>query len=100
MLHITTRYGNHYTVDKFGYISQVDRQKSGEWVFIGLMPVNCSNLIHLIPFMEITKEWIKSHPLRYKNHHPRYTVADKDHGTFRLWGNVNFHGVGNMWFED
>lgn len=107
MLHITTPYGDHFAIDEQGNFIQYNQHKftdmfTHEWKFIGLMPTNCSSFFRMIPFNQITREWIKLNTpwLSWKNGNPRYTVVDRDHGTLRIVGNTKVHGVRCIYFDE
>lgn len=97
MLYISTPYGNRYRIEDNGYIVRLDQpgfRPSAGWQFLGLVPVNSTRLA--VRREDITAEWLASHPLRYKNGNPRYTVRDLDHGTTRDWGNTKYHWQGTV----
>jgi hypothetical protein len=99
MLNIKTPYGDAYKINSSGFISKLGVEPSENWRMLGLMPVQCWQLYNLIPLKEITPEWIETHGVLYKNGNPRYTVADIDYGTTRVWGNTRVHGVQYLWFD-
>lgn len=96
---ITTPYGDKYEVSKEGYVLKysngLDKTKAGieelkTWQVLGIheiMPFN--QLGRLIPLDEA----VKIESFAFKNGRPKYTGADKDHGTYRVWGNWNLHGI-------
>lgn len=98
MLHIQTPYGDEYTIDDQFNISRYNQQKSRQWKIQGILNVR-RNLWAMILIKSITKEWLESHPLTYKNGNPMYTIADLDYGTTRTWGNTKVHGIKYMWLD-
>lgn len=99
MMHISTSYGDRYNINKRGEIVRENYAFSSNWKLIGLLPTNCSNFCHLIPFARITPEWVKSHFLSWKNGNPHYTVVELDHGSTKVWGNTKVHGIRSLWFD-
>jgi hypothetical protein len=60
------------------------------WIIRGIHEIKpFSQLGKLIPLSEAVQ--IKT--FRFKNNHAKYAIADIDHGTKRVHGNWNFHGV-------
>lgn len=99
-LHISTPYGNRYTIDSQGRFSRDDLHSpfSDTWILKGIAHVR--NTTFRIPLDELFKPGcIESLNLLYKNGHPQYTVIDIDHGTTRLWGNTKYHGIYRMWLS-
>lgn len=102
-LHITTPYGRHYVVDsERNFIKSENGTFSpdGTWKMLGVERIGPFNTLRFIPFNvfwgmveEGRVEW------KFKNGKPRYTVRDLDHGTMRVWGNWNCHGVRSAWVE-
>ena len=96
---ICTNYGNVYEVTKDGYVIKysngLDLTESSlesikTWQVIGLNEIKPFNQVgSIIPLSEAVK--IKE--FRFKNRSPRYTLTDKDHGTYRLVGNWKYHGI-------
>jgi hypothetical protein len=100
-LTIVTPYGNRYAIHgngDIGYANQPDFVPSGQWKMLGIVPVRGGQWGRLIPLGEITPEWLAANPLLYKNGKPRFTVADLDHGTRRIWGNTRYHGIERIYF--
>ena len=96
---IETPYGKYFYVDEDGRITQErDQTPSGEWLFLGLVPVNADYILHR--FNDLTPELLKEIPFTYKNGNPRYTVIDFDHGSQRVWGNTKVHGVKRMYITE
>lgn len=96
---IYTPYGNKYEVSKEGYVLKYSNglNKTGasknelkSWQVVGIHEIKPFNQLgRLIPLSEAVK--IKN--FSFKNGKPRYTGADKDNGTYRIWGNWNYHGI-------
>jgi hypothetical protein len=103
MLHITTPYGKHYIVNDEGMITQEGRSFSGQWRMVGLAYTGPGFRAgkRFMDFEELTPEVIKNLNYRYPTSgNPKYTIIDFDHGTLRLWGNTQYHGVHSMWIEE
>ena len=92
MLTIRTPYGEVYKIHDNGDIQRqnVEHTVSGKWKLIGIRKVVGGPIT---PLASITKEWLATHELLYKNGNPRYTGVDLDHGTHREWGNTKHHGI-------
>lgn len=96
---IATPYGNRYEVTSEGYVIKysngLDKSKASveelkSWQVLGVHEIKPFNQLgKLIPLSEAVniKDW------KFKNGKPRYTGADRDHGTYRVWGNWNYHGI-------
>jgi hypothetical protein len=96
-LQLTTPCGKRYWIHSEGYIERQDGMNgpgSPSWKFLGLVPVNATHIV--VRLDDITEEWLRYNPLRYKNGNPRYTVCDNNHGTMRIWGNTKYHGVSSI----
>lgn len=99
---IYTRYGNKYEVTKDGYVIKysngLDKTNAGieeikSWQVLGLHEIKPFNQLGtLIPLSESIT--IKN--FNFKNGKARYTIADKDYGTYRTVGNWNIHGVSSV----
>lgn len=101
LFELKTRYGDCYRIHPGGLIQRMDMpdfSPSDTWIMRGLVPVNMNRIT--VSVEQITPQWLAEHPLTYKNGNPRYTVADLDHGTRRVWGNTKWHGVAAIWFPD
>lgn len=93
-LEITTPYGDRYIIHENGDIERTDIEgfkPSGDWKMRGIRSLRCSTL--LIPLEDIPAWLERKPPILFKNGHPRWTVADIDHGTYREWGNTRSHGI-------
>jgi len=94
VIHFSTPYGDHYDVTASGNIIRLDQpdfEPSGQWKLVGLRHVKRTT--EFIRFERIA-EWLKTKPeLTFKNGKPQYTVVDYDHGSRRVWGNTQYHGV-------
>lgn len=98
---ITTPYGGWYETDSRGYVVRSDNglDKTNSdlhnlmtWQIIGIVPIdNFGNEGAIVRLDNASK--MSSLALLYKNGNPRYTIADIDHGTRRLHGNIKHHGV-------
>lgn len=100
VLQVHRMNGDIYYIHADGAIERGDqpgRVYSGAWHLRGLVRTGPGWAFGtgLIPFPELwrrlqdgqTLEWL------YKNGAPRYTGADLDHGSARVWGNVKYGGV-------
>jgi len=98
-LEIVTPYGYRYLVNEAGQMIRRDTtsfQPSGEWIFAGMVSVRRSGWepdITRERLFEMTTEELAKFDFRYKNGNPKFTGSDIDHGTHRVWGNVNVHGI-------
>lgn len=92
---ITTPYGNSYYVHDNGDIERTDmaHTPSHQWKFEGIASTHpFSN--HIRRGLEGLEALASGEiDTLYKNGRPRWTVADYDHGTSRVWGNSNYHGI-------
>lgn len=97
---ITTAYGMVYKTDIDGYVLKYsnglkkDRndenrktwQITGAWRNIGFGHIRCCSLVQLANRCD----------LHLKSGLPRYGLTDIDHGTMRLQGNKEYHGVSSI----
>ena|ERR1700677_2253702 len=94
---LSTAYGNYYDVTASGNIIRLDQpgfQPSGKWKLVAVVD-RCGRTVARLA--DVLK-WIESKPdFNLKNGKPRYTVADFDHGTNRIWGNADYHGIRAIW---
>ena len=99
-LYLRTPHGDTYFVHRDGTIERGDQPGASfpGWQFRGIVRSGPGFAFGsgLIPFDQLTPERIRTLRLRYKNGRPRYTVADLDHGTARVWGNPEHHGVAEL----
>lgn len=96
-LMIVTPNNDRYTVTLKGEIIRMDQpdfKPSGQWLFLGLEHVKRREFI---PASAITPELLRELDLAYKNGNPQYTVRDFDHGSVRVWGNTQYHGVKSLY---
>jgi len=100
---ITTPYGGRYELDSEGHVltysNGLDRREStieelSTWKVLGICKIgpfgHIGPTIPLNRAIKEVKEWT------FKNGYPRYTACDLDHGTRRIWGNWNYHGVRSL----
>jgi hypothetical protein len=92
-LEISTPYLNHYIVNQQGLITQYKGQKippqfSSGWRLLGLCRVD-SPFHTIFTLDELFTMNLETIQWKYKNGKPQYTVADLDHGTIRVWGNIS-----------
>ena len=100
---ISTAYGGRYVCDKDGYVLEYSNglrkkpdsesrktwQITGAWYNIGFGHIRTISLQRLT----------NCGNLRLKNYKPRYGLTDIDHGTLRLHGNKDVHGVASIRIE-
>lgn len=100
---ISTAYGNRYVCDKDGYVLEYSNglrkrpdsesrktwQITGAWYNIGFGHIRRLALVELVACDN----------LRLKNYKPRYGLTDIDHGTHRLHGNKDVHGIASIRIE-
>jgi hypothetical protein len=91
--------GQEYHVFLNGNMVQANRsfKATGNWKFLGLKHVKRSEFI---PLEELTPDFLKTFDSRWKNGNPQWTVVDRDYSTIRVWGNIKYHGVAKLWFEE
>lgn len=96
---IRTAYGNTYKTDMNGYVLEysnglkIDRndesrktwQITGAWYNVGFGHIHYINLMRL--------SIVDTDYLRLTNGKPRYGLTDIDHGTKRIHGNKEYHGI-------
>ena len=94
---VGTDYGNKYLLDKDGYVLEYSNglkkdadsesrktwQITGAWYFTGFGNTRTISL----------EELIKRNNLRLRNGKARYGLTDIDHGTRRMHGNKECHGI-------
>ena len=86
---IYTPYGNHYKVNEKGQIYGYNNVTPSDlWRFNGF--------VERLPFghlrFNVPIEDVLERP-SFQNGKPRFTVSDIDHGTTRVWANMDVHGV-------
>ena len=100
---ISTAYGDRYVCDKDGYVLEYSNglrkqpnsdsrktwQITGAWYNIGFGHVRYCSLEMLT----------KRNDLRLCNGTPRFGLTDIDHGTPRLHGNKDVHGIASIRIE-
>lgn len=99
MMRIMTAYGNTYRIKANGDFVRTDIpgfKPSGQWKLLGIHHVKMNVFI---PFKSLTPARVSRLPLLYKNGHPQYTIVDLDHGTRRVWGNTQVHGIRSITFS-
>jgi len=100
---ITTPYGDRYELDELGCVltysgngldkSNATRLELASWQVLGLVELKpFGNLGQLIPL----EEAVKLESTKFKNGKPKYTAMDRDHGTKRIWGNTQVHGIASI----
>ena len=98
-LHISTPYGDCYTVNEKGEITKGrDMTPSGQWKLKGIR-----NVLHdwdYISFKELTPAKLKTLKLTFRSGHPRYTMVQIDYGTSSEVGNTDVHGIASMYFSE
>jgi hypothetical protein len=103
---ITTPYGTNYEINMetrkiVRYGKHVFQENDGhQWDMVGIMEILPFNNTRLIPLKEVEKFLSGNPNLSFKNRHPKYTVMDIDHGTTRIWGNWNVHGIRTMYITN
>lgn len=99
---ITTVYGITIKTDEHGYVLEYsnglkkDRndenrktwQITGAWFNVGFGHIHYINLMRL--------SIVETNYLRLTNGKPRYGLTDIDHGTRRVQGNKEYHGVSSI----
>ena len=98
--YIRTKYGNAYFIHTDGAIERCDKQNypSTSWMFKALMSVRGTT----VATMETLADWYRLNEhadkdfMFYKNGKPKFTVKDCDHGTIRVWGNTDYHGIADL----
>lgn len=95
---LTTPYGNQYFIHDDNVIERADMPgtQSGQWRFQYVARTDgfafgCRSNVSLADLAD------KRTPVRFaRSGNPRFTVADLDHGTTRIWGNTKHHGIGRV----
>ena len=91
---ISTPHGDGYYIHDDGAIERMDGKwrPSGSWRFNYLARTDgfAFGSRANVSLADIANG---TAPCRYKNGSPRYTVADIEHGTARVWGNTKHHGI-------
>jgi hypothetical protein len=99
MLRITIKNGESYTITTEGFIIRDDMPNmtpSGDWLFLGIMPVKAWKLENAISVYRLLTDKELLANLLYKNGNPKYTIVDNDHGTVRVWGNTTYRGISSI----
>jgi len=100
---ISTPYGDLYQLDEDGYVIKhsngLDKTKAGKeeiktWRITGIRELKSFN--HLGMLISLS-ESIKIDNFLFKNGKPKYVIEDIDHGTTRIVGNSQFHGVKSVY---
>ena len=86
VINFRTPMGRLYQVLKDGNLVVAGVPASGQWKFIGLKHARKNKAIY---FKELTKEFLEDFEPCYESGNPQWTVIDNDHGTVRVWGNIN-----------
>ena len=95
---IRTAYGDTYKTDKDGYVLEysngLKKDKNSEsrktWQIIGAWEYTSFGRIRIISLAELLGNTGR---LMLTNGKPRYGKTDTDHGTHRLQGNKEYHGI-------
>lgn len=89
---LNTAYGNRYIINEKGQIKRTDMpfNPSDSWKLLGIQHVVTGKFI---PFSELPAFLSTKPDMALKNKKPMYTVRDLDHGTTRVWGNTDCHGI-------
>lgn len=97
LLELTKPTGDRYLIHAEGMIQRMDMPftPTKQWRLIGITLVTGGPMI---AYKNITPEWLAKAELLYKNGKPRYTVVDFDHGSQRVWGNTEHHGIKSLRF--
>lgn len=94
---IVTPYGTHYKIDECGCFLEYNEHKwqhpHDSW--------RCNGIAELRPFGNLKMHSLSTffkmienkESFLFKNGKPRYTLTDIDHGTFRVHGNTEHHGI-------
>ncbi len=99
---ITTPYGGWYETDARGYVVRcdngLDKREASlhdlmSWQITGIREIKPFN--HLGDIIRLDEACTLQ--LKRKNGKPRYTLEDVDHGTTRIHGNWNVHGVASIY---
>jgi hypothetical protein len=94
---ILTACGDFYITDEKGNVLQRGRggermmgfKPDGTWIITGVWWHGPWGHIQRMPLAEAADR----DDYKLKNGKPRYGATDIDHGTHRLWGNKDYHGV-------
>lgn len=100
---IRTKYGDWYKLDERGYVltysngldkRNASTQELKTWQMLGAYEVRPFGRVgtRLIPLHELCNFKSDADYL-FKNGTPKYTLCDIDHGTQRIHGNTQAHGV-------
>lgn len=98
--YLRTKYGDAYYIHTDGAIERCDKQNhpSTSWMFKALMSVRGTT----VATMDTLMDWYRDNEhadkdfMFYKNGKPKFTVKDCDHGTVRVWGNTDYHGIADL----
>ena len=94
---ILTPFRTTYVIDEDGCFLQYGEHKwkhpHTAWKCTGcaeIRPFGNLRFFDLASFIELIEN---GEITTFKNGKPRFTLTDKDHGTFRVHGNTKYHGV-------
>jgi hypothetical protein len=103
MIQITTKYGSRYNVNDKGEIIRLDQPEfkpSRQWLMRGIR--STSKQSQYIDFAELNSrekvQELMDGDMLNARRHPKWTVCDFDHGTQRVWGNTEYHGINYIQF--
>jgi hypothetical protein len=101
VLRIATKYGDYYDITESGNIIRLDQhgfKPSGQWKLRAIVMATGFRFSDPVVQFENIFDWLETKPaLLFKNGNPRYTIADFDHGSNRVWGNTKSHGIAGIW---
>lgn len=92
---ITTPYGHTYIIQSDGTIDSYGREHqftpSPDWKITGVAELRPFGRYRLYGLEKIAE--LANTNVRFNNGKPRYTLTDLNHGTRRIHGNTNSHGI-------
>ena len=102
-LYLRTPYGEQYHIYENGDIQRLDLYPSnkpftpsGQWKLLGVQHVKRNKFIPLARLITQLPDDLNGSSIRYNNGKPQWTVRDLDHGTIRVWGNTQYHGIAEI----
>jgi hypothetical protein len=104
---IGTPYGNAYVLDEQGrvleYSNGLNKRNATEeqkntWIITGAWFYKSFGRMGFLSFAELLK--LQSDTLVLKNGKPKYGLRDIDHGTSRIHGNKDVHGISYIYTKE
>jgi len=96
---INTKYGDWYILNRYGHVLEysnglnklnANRHDLNTWQIVRLLELTKNRNIKTSYTLEEAENIDR---FTFKNGFPKFTLKDIDHGTYRISGNTNVHGI-------